>query len=277
MISTDRYFKDLSRGDSLKLYLLGDLHLGTVFCVEKEITKYVNIIKNDPWARWLSMGDLAEYITPADKRWDWNVIADWVKPDNIAECQRTRINDVLGPIKDKCLGMIWGNHEDKFRKYNFGNVHENICKDFNAQNLGFSCFIKFHFQRIGGGKTIRVYIGAFTHGKGGAVTETGKLKKLMDFMDQNEANFYGYAHTHACKVATRIELGMKNTYEGKSGGHLARNRIGILTGCFFRTYGDNAEASYGERQLYRPVPIGCGMIEISPWNNKTKYRGYALI
>lgn len=271
MISTDVYFKDMSRSDSLKIYLLGDLHLGTIFCVEKEVIRYVQIIKNDHEAWWIGMGDLAEYITPADKRWDFNVIADWVKPDNIAECQRIRINNILGPIKDKCLGMLWGNHEDKFRKYNFGNVHDNICKDFSTKNLGFSCFIKFHFERSG--KSIRTVIGAFTHGKGGATTDTGKLKKLIDFMDQNEANFYGYAHTHACKVETRIELGMRAYKKGK---HISKNRVGILTGCFFRTYGDTEEASYGERQLYRPVPIGCGMIRVEPWP-KISYEGFALI
>lgn len=263
----ERRFKH-ARGDLFYFYLLGDFHVGNIFVAEDEIIKFVKKIKDNPFAYWIGMGDLGEYITPSDPRWDQGVIAPWLKPDNIAEGQRVYINDLLGPIKDKCLGLLWGNHENKIRRKSHVNVHQNLCNDFKVQNLGFSCFIHFHFTR-GGAK--RVFRGAFTHGSGGAILDSSKLRKLHNFMDAHDANIYGYAHTHACKIDTRIELRTHLTKKKI----ISMNKVGALTGCFFKTYLMTDEASYGEQQNYRPTPIGCARIEVDP--TEGTYKAEALI
>lgn len=268
-------------GDIFKIYFIGDIHLGNMFCVEKNVLKIVKLIKNDPLAFWISMGDLGEYITPRDKRWDLGVIAPWLRPDNIASGQRQRINELLGPVKHKCLGMLWGNHERDIRKYNFSHIHHDICQDFKTINLGFSCFYNFVFRRgtqeqdIAGRKKRRslptfTILGAFTHGSGSATTDTSKLKKLLDFMDEHRANIYAYGHTHACKVETRIVLTLDHRRKIK-----ALNKMGALTGCFFRTYEETEEASYGEQKNYRPTPIGCAVVKIDP--SERNYRMETLI
>ena len=90
-------------------------------------------------------------------------------------------------------------------------------------------------------------------------------------MDQHDAHFYGYAHTHACKIDTRIEL----TTSLQTKKIISRNKVGALTGCFFRTYEMSEEASYGEQKNYRPTPIGCARIEVNP--TEGTYQAEALI
>ena len=270
MIVTNAFFKDHSAGDIFSFYLIGDLHLGTIFCCEHEIEKYIKLIEEDPLAYWIGMGDMGEYITPSDKRWDDGVVAKWLHPDNIAEDIRIKLNDIFTPIKGKCLGMLWGNHERSFRKFNYGNVHQNLCNDFGVRNLGFSCFIHFKFQRKSS-QSRRLFKGAFTHGTGSATTDTAKKKKLLDFMDRTDAHFYGYAHTHACDVSTKIYLGTNV----KKSRLKSLNKVGLLTGCFFKTYGESNEASYGEQKLYAPLPIGCGVIRVNP--HEGTYKGEILI
>lgn len=266
-----RQFPKHALNEIFHVYLVGDLHVGNIFLSEKELSNIVKRIAANDHNYVIFMGDLGEYITPSDRRWDAGVIAPWLKIDDIAECQRTYINDMLAPIRDKSLGMLWGNHEQKMRLFAHQHVHEHLCKDFNCNrysdyNLGFSCYMLFKFHRT---KTdMHMFTGAFTHGSGGAVTDASKLKKLHDFMDQHDADFYGYAHTHACKVDTRIELGVARSKKSLTGYRIrSRNKQGALTGCFFKSYEETNEASYGEQKNYRATPLGCAVIHLDPTQN----------
>jgi hypothetical protein len=270
MIIANREFLDHSYGDTFNIYFIGDEHLGTTDCAEHKIVQYVNMIKEDPFGYWIGMGDAGEYIAPDDKRWTWGKAADWLKIDNMAECTRKRYCEIYEPIRDKCLGRLFGNHEEKFHLHKYGDVHQNICDSLGVANLGFSCFMSFHFKRKNS-KSSRIITGCFTHGDGGATTEEGKLKKLHNLMDTHVANIYAYAHTHACKVSTRIDLGV----DIKKKKLCDVVKLGVLTGCFFKTYGENQVPSYGEKKLYRALPLGCAVIRITP--SQGTYRGEALI
>ncbi len=137
------------RSDIFYLYPFGDIHCGTIHCAETEVKAKRDEIKNTPNAYWLGVGDYAEWITSKDPRWDPSpkVIAPWVEQDNIAETQRRWIVDLFEPIKDKCIGLLYGNHEESIRKHNNDNVHKNICDDLKVDNLGYSCFVHLSFKR----------------------------------------------------------------------------------------------------------------------------------
>lgn len=248
------------RRDSFYLYLIGDLHLGTVHCAENEIRKKVAEIKDNPNALWIGMGDMAECITPSDKRWDPSalVIPDWVKHDDIAKCQSDKVIEFLSPIKDKCVGLLYGNHEDSIRKRNHDNIHKWICDGLELPNLGYSAFVHFIFRRRGS-KEAHLVKGAFTHGTGGARTEGGKINYLTRFMRDFDANIYGYAHTHNIQLHSPDILGTTENLAIK-----AKGKIGALTGCWFRTYTQGGVASYGEMKVYSPTRIGCPVFIITP-------------
>ena len=146
------------------LYCLGDIHAGTIHCVEDHIKRKVEEIKSKKNAYWIGMGDYAEFITPKDKRFDPNLksIAEWVEPDNIAHCQVQWLTKLFQPIGKKCLGLLYGNHENSIRIYNHDNVIKNLCENLGVDNLGFSCFLRLFFRRENSTES-HIVKGAFTH------------------------------------------------------------------------------------------------------------------
>lgn len=246
------------RGDSFFLYLLGDTHLGTIHCAEEEAREKVREIKENDRAYWVGMGDYAESITPRDKRWEPNreSIPEWVEQDNIAECQKKRVVSLFEPIKDKCVGLLYGNHEDNIRRFNHDNIQKNICDALEVPNLGYSCFVHFTFRRVTEAHRIK---GHFTHGTGSARTEGGRVNYLVRTMSAFDANIYGYGHTHGMQLYSPEILGTSDNLIVKSKG-----KIGALTGCWFRAYTQGQIASYGEAKVYAPNRIGCPVFIITP-------------
>ena len=254
------------RPDVFWLYPLGDIHAGTIHCAEQEIKNKVKEIAETPNAYWVGLGDYCEFITPKDKRWEpsQQCIPDWLHQDNIAEDQQNYIINLFEPIKDKCLGLMYGNHENSIRLQNHANVHKNICDKLGVSNLGYSCFLNLRFRRCGHTSKDHHGVGhlvkcCFTHGTGGARTEGGKINYLKEFMGSFEASIYGYAHVHAIQIfspqALAVNEGLKITAKGK---------VGALTGCWFRTYTQGEIASYGEMKVYKPSRIGCPRFYIVP-------------
>lgn len=244
------------------LYALGDIHAGTIHCVEHDVKRKVKEIAKDEMALWIGMGDYAEWITPRDKRFDpdQKSIADWVESDNIAHTQEKWLVELFAPIKDKCLGLLYGNHENNIRVFNHNNVHKNICEKLGVTNLGFSCFLRLIFRR---GKTHgHLVTGAFIHGSSCAVTEGAKLMALMRWMKSCQADLYGYAHLHDYIPKSLSRLEVRDSAEGpKIKGYVA---VGATTGAWFKTYTQGIIASYGEQKAYPPTEICCAMYTINP-------------
>lgn len=253
----------------LKLYCLGDIHSGTIHCVEDDIKAKVDEIKREYLkkkciVRWLGMGDYGECITPTDRRWDpsQKAIAPWLKQDDIAESQRRWLVELFDPIKDICIGLLYGNHEEDIRRFHFTNIQQHICDDLKVDNLGYSSFVRFFFKREKSNET-RMMTGVFTHGAGWAITKGAKLNKLRRFMDDFDAQIYGYAHMHDIIIDTKPYM----TTTGRAFDHAkikAIEAVGAVTGSWFRTYTQGIVASYGETRVYPPTVIGCVYFTLNP-------------
>ncbi len=246
---------------TFRLFCLGDIHAGTIHCVEDHIKHKIEEIAHSPNTFWVGMGDYAEWITPKDKRFDPSLksIAEWVEPDNIAHCQTEWLVKLFAPIKKKCLGLLYGNHENSIRMYNHDNVQQNLCDALGVINLGFSCFLKLHFERENSNEK-HLIKGAFTHGSSNAVTEGYKLTVLMRWMRQNEADIYAYGHVH-----DYIPKSLSRLTTPDSGERIkSKVSIGATTGSWFRTYTKGIIASYGEQKCYPPTEIGAAMFTINP-------------
>ncbi len=214
-------------------------------------------------AYWIGMGDYGEFITPHDPRWDGGVIAGWLSPDNIAYDLVNHIYELISPIKDKCIGLLYGNHEDAIKKHNHDNVQKMLCDKLGVTDLGYSAFVRFQFLR--GRKSTfnnRTYIGYFTHGSGCAVTAGAKLIRLQRTMDNFDADILAHGHVHDILVYEKPYLKLDNANQVKS-----RTKVAAMTGCYFRTYTQGKSASYGETKGYSPVAIGSPVFLINPDDN----------
>jgi len=247
-----------SAKDTFKLYTLGDEHEGVKHHSGKALARKVNEIKDDPFAMWLGMGDKAEFITPSDPRWDIGGIEDWVKQDNIAECETEHWCDTHMPIQKQCIGLLEGNHEDAIRIHNHVDVQSNICKRFGVDSLGYSCFVRFTFKRKKS-REAHTIIGYFTHGSGWAITKGAKLNKLQRIMEGFDADIYGVGHMHDIITDSKpyLTLDANNRIRQKE-------KVGAVTGCWFRTYSQDVRASYGEKKSYPPTAVGCPVFLIKP-------------
>lgn len=103
-----------NRPDTFNIYPLGDIHAGAAHCAEHDIQRMVEQIKQDKMGYWIGMGDYADAILKDDKRFDIEGLAPWVKKDNIVESQREWLKKLFEPIKDKCITLLTGNHEECF-------------------------------------------------------------------------------------------------------------------------------------------------------------------
>ena len=241
-----------------RLYAIGDEHVGTKHFAEKQFTKMVNTIKNDPNGMWIDMGDACEFIAPSDPRWDVGGVADWVSPDNIATDQCNYFTKLVEPIKSKCIGKVEGNHCDAMRIHYHIDVHKNICNALGIPSLGYSGYVRFRFKRANSNESHTV-TGYFTHGSGSAATKGGKLNRLQRIMDNFEADIYGIGHMHELITDSRPYLSLDDT------NHIVhRVKVGAVTGCWFRTYTEGVRASYGEKRGYAPVSIGYPVFTIDP-------------
>jgi len=255
--------------DEFRLYPLGDLHLGTKYCVEHDLQEVITKIKNDPQALWLGMGDYGEFIAPADKRWDYKAIADWLKDhqDNIAEIQTEYIQSLFESIAEKCIGLIEGNHEDYIRRFLHVDVQRNLCKRLSVPNLGYSAWVKLRFARQNSNEH-HVYKCVFSHGSGWAMTPGAKVARLQRFMNAFDARVYGYGHVHDIITHTvpYLALSESNTIRQKE-------RVGAMTGCWFRSYTQGVAASYAEKRNYPPTSLGCPTFVIRPTTDEVRVEG----
>lgn len=247
---------------TFKLYCIGDIHAGTIHCVEDRIKAKVNEIAKERNAYWIGMGDYAEFITPRDKRFDpdQKSIAEWVETDNIARCQTDWVVNLFKPIQKKCIGLLYGNHEDSMRIFNHDNVQKNICGDLGVDNLGYTCFVRLFFRRENSAET-HIIPCAFTHGYGWAITKGTKLNTLRRFMDAFDARIYGYAHMHDIITDSKPYITLTPQPFGQAKIKEIES-IGAVTGSWFRTYTKGIFASYGERKVYPPTVLGCASFTI---------------
>jgi hypothetical protein len=244
-----------------RLYMIGDIHGGTIHCVEDDIKAKLSEIHKDKNALWLGTGDYGEFILPGDKRFDpsQKAIPEWVEKDNIAESQRRWVVNLFKPSKEQCVGLLYGNHEENIRKFHNNNIQKNICDDLGVDNLGFSCFLRLFFRRESSRET-HVFTGVITHGRSCAVTKGAKLMALRRFMDDFEGDFYAYAHVHDIIIDSRpyLTASARSFNQGKI---YDREAVGAMTGCWFRTYTQGVIASYGEQKVYPPTTLGCVYFE----------------
>jgi len=249
-----------SRSDVFHLYPLGDIHAGTVYCAERAIKEQVRLIANDPLSLWVGMGDYADCITSKDPRWDSSSIASWVPKQNIIPAQENWVYDLFLPIRDKCIGLIEGNHECTIRAKHDHDIAMNLCARLKVKYLGYSAIVSLIFSRKGGsGFGVK---GFFSHGSGGPNTDGGKINNLVRALNYFPfCDIWVKGHIHDIKVHEQPAIDIDN---GGDPEVIHRNRCAAASGSWFYTYRQHERPSYAEIKGYAPNRIGCPVFTITP-------------
>jgi hypothetical protein len=259
---------EYKRPDKFILYPIGDLHLGVIHCDEDLIRQTVSEIKNQKNALWIGMGDYADCITPSDfKRWDGKILAPWMKgnEDNIGPTQVEKVDEILSPIWNKCLGLIEGNHDDNIRKYNHYDFMKELLKranrKYNVPYAGVSCFVRLNFRR---GTSVHDIIIHARHGEGSARTPGARaLAVLRLAQSMVNAHITLMAHLHGQESPDIPQRLLLRGNKIKS-----FETIAAMTGAWVKAYMQGVPPCYLERWGSPPSTLGCPRIIIEPDKDK---------
>ncbi len=261
----------------ISLYDIADIHFLNRGCSKIHLQRDIERIKSDPLSYFFIGGDYADWIHWTDPRFDASAFDEELK---IIDINRIGVKVVqwmteyFAPIVDRCLGCLIGNHEQKYltdKSQTF--IHEQICDNLNAPNMGFSGIVDIYFvhnpkMKRASKMTIsysvpekfkaklRVFI---HHGAGAANSTGGKINRLKAFVDMVEADLVmtGHLHDALSKPFLRLstnELVTEITQKGI---------MGLITGSYLKTYAQGF-TGYGEMRGYAPSTLGATRARFTP-------------
>jgi len=249
-----------NRSQEFLLFPLGDIHAGSIDCAENAIKQKVEEIRTTRNALWLGMGDYVDSITKNDPRFSMDGLASWVRKSDIIESQREWVVDLFTPIKDKCLGLLTGNHEENEHLRYQDDITRHICKDLGVPYASYSCFFVLDFHR---NQSIHQVIVHAWHGAGAAQTEGARLMRLMRLVNEVQAHIYLMGHLHAMTQHTPDRLVCQR-------GRVKSIKLAAtITGSWLKAYtqpkqGQILSPTYAEMKGYKPSRIGCPVVHIKP-------------
>lgn len=246
------------RSVPIHIYIIGDVHYGSSLCNEKALSKYIDRIKSTDNAYWIGGGDLCEYITPNDiKRWDVTGLPDSLfqgspvdvkaRLSDVIKWQIDGMVDKLYPIKDKCIGLIEGNHETSMTRYASRSVHQEVCTRLGTNDLTSESFVRLLRKRCSSTLMTTIFI---CHGHGGGRTAGSEPNHLDRLTNMFEADIYLRGHSHtSCILPPKITIDVN-----KVGRLVEKRRWAANWGTWRMSY-PIGPSTYDSRALYAPRPL----------------------
>lgn len=255
---------NIGRGDWVFIEPLGDLHIGCEGFDHERFQERITAIKKDKNRYWIGMGDMVENIRPykrgaIDKRWNLNVLRgepNW-------ETQKELLIQYLKPINNKCLGLLWGNHEwTSMEEQEFINT---VANPLGVRFLGALGFIILDIRS--GGKKLGEWVIFATHGSYAGYRLGGALNRLQDLARIYVADIYLMGHTHAKSIQQDIRITVEFDKNGRP--HVVERPVMYaLTGTFHNPYILNTTMYSDMRPVPRSIRKGTITISIDPWTGK---------
>ena len=262
----------------ITVYGIGDIHLGNKASSVDVAADDVEWIRSDPMGLWLGVGDYAEYINHLDPRFDPDCVAEYVSVSDLGKlgvALTDKVAAMFRPIRHKCLGLCFGNHEAKYmRMQSQKDMHDAMCMYLEVPNLEYSAAFDLVFLHCAGMQTAtlsrerpdrdgvtetwrrRFFV---HHGAGAAQSPGGKYNRLYRSMEVFEADVAFIGHCHDSMVARRVRVGAN---EACTETHQTEQRA-AMCGSYLRTYAPDV-TTYGEMRMYQPVPFGPGVARFHP-------------
>lgn len=272
-----------NRSSSIKLYPLGDIHIGAMNCAENEFRSVVRMIKDDPDAYWVGGGDMLDAVILQDvKRFDIQSMPAWMftgkaedikaKVGDIIAAQQRRFLEIVMPIKDKCLGLIEGNHEYSIYKHHGRDVMTNLCEALETENLTDCAFIRLGFRR-GSNNGYAIATLFICHGFGEGRSAGAEPNKLAKLSTDKEVDILVTGHSHNFHIMPPIPM----LWIPRSGAlpedSFVHEKHVANWGSYMYTY-KRGPSTYASRANYPVRPMYTIQVVISPFKrvNGTVYQ-----
>jgi len=225
----------------------GDLHIGYGTMNRKKVYEVIDFIdKNE--CQWIGMGDYIDNTPPKHKYFDFDT-AEMSPQDQVIE-----FTEMIEGIKDRCIGLLNGNHEVRSITSGYDPVKQilKILKMPKEKHLR-----SIHAFNI---KTGRVKYDIFaTHGSARGLyfsTRQGyKISKLLSLSTLADADLYLMGHLHDIINTSNQKIAVEN------GKMVLKTKWYAMTGGFveYIDFSKNLE-SYGASMGYTPIETGTNVI-----------------
>ncbi len=246
---------------------ISDIHIGSAGCDIRKLLETIKYIQDSPNRFWLGVGDYCECINISDHRFDpYSIDPRYNIPmlSRLIDTQKEDFMSYLDPIKDKCLGLLTGNHEETIRlRYHHDLLYE-VCEKWNMRgcNIGYDGFIRLRFIRnksTDSKPSSHVFVIYASHGFGSSRTSGTKVNRLEGVAHSFDADIIILAHEHKKVIAPPIiKLGLT-----ERGDLVQHKQMAVMSGSFKKSYVQGA-TSYEEKTGYPPSDLGTVKIIITP-------------
>lgn len=179
-----KQFPKTDEWNTIRVYAIGDVHVGSEQFNEKAVRKKIDIIRDDPQGVVCLCGDLGDYGLKNSKT---NVYEATMQPKE----QQEYIYQLFLPIAHKIAAAVPGNHEERITKEVGLCPLYDLCVRWGVpevyrENVAIT---KYSFGGKPNGKPI-TFVGITTHG-----TTRNKHKKFIACFDGIDFAISGHTHT----------------------------------------------------------------------------------
>lgn len=234
----------LPAAPEVKLYFIGDLHVGAIEANIKGWEDFCQMVLSDQNAYICILGDLANNATRSSVS---NVFDDAMSQFPRPREQKRYLMSCLKPLVPRILCGVPGNHEGRGGKdADDDMLFDVFCKldleDYFRPNIA---FMKLAIGERSDGKknkTLQVYTAAVTHGAGGGIYTGAAVNRNERFAYILNVDLLAVGHTHKGTISkpSRIMIDpFNNTVTQKS--------MTVISCCSWLNYG-----GYAMRKMLLP-------------------------
>lgn len=208
MYLLDKKIEVDDRTQMFEIWPIGDVHFGKVNTRVDRVKDIVRRIASRKNALWFGGGDLLECIKPDDaKRFTVFGLSDDYFRGSPKEI-KSKLGDVVGmqldwaaktfgPIANKCLGLVIGNHETYIQKRYNQNVHGELCKRLGVPDLTYAAWLRLRFYRGKAGRSFSIFTQHGCHHGRSEAGERSKLGQLRTDWVRADVVLQGNSHQYS--------------------------------------------------------------------------------
>ena len=249
---------DLPRNlPSVEIHTFADEHIGDEHSDLKRLLTRIEYVKNTPTAYCILNGDIIDNATKTS-------IGDtYTQVFNPME-QLKKAVEIFAPIRDKCLCITHGNHENRSYKSEGINLSYLLANQLGLADRYTSTsavlFIRVGEQARGwkesngSGKIRKIcYTLYVLHGSGGGRKEGGKANRLAEMASIIDTDIYIHSHTH-------LPMVMKQAFHRIDERNSA---VALVDKLFVNTAANLNYGGYGEAGEFKPSSKDTPVIYLS--------------
>ena len=194
--------------EDIKIYPVSDVHLGAAEHLTREWELFCQRVKDEPNSYIILGGDLVNNGTRTSVT---NVFAETMRPRE----QKRIMTAMLGPLRDKILCAVSGNHERRNRDVDNDITYDIMCKlDLEHLYRENIAFVKIHMgNKRNDGTKNPTYVLVVTHGSGAGVLTGGSVNRNERFgyvLDGADALIVGHTHKPFVTQPSKIKIDAQN-------------------------------------------------------------------